>query len=167
MTSHCKMFRCLCISSASNVINPIQWKDCQPFVPPISSGQVIKVYDGDTITIAAQLPYPESPIYRFSVRLFGIDAPEIKGKSEEEKVAAHVAQKSLEDLILHKTVRLENRGQEKYGRILADVYLDKIHVNQWLLDNKHAKVYYGGKKEEFQHQSISPPKNKFDGDNIE
>lgn len=168
MTSCCKMFHCLCRGSQTKVINPInsfveltskmgvssikeriQWKDCKPFVPPISSGEVIKVYDGDTITVAAQLPYPESPIYRFSVRLFGIDAPEIKGKSEEERVAAHVAQQALEGLILHKIVRLENRGQEKYGRILADVYIGEIHINKWLLDNGHAKVYDGGKKEVF------------------
>lgn len=149
MTSCCKMFRCLCRGSQSKVINPIQWKDCKPFVPPISSGEVIKVYDGDTITVAAQLPYPESPIYRFSVRLFGIDAPEIKGKSEEERAAAHLAQQALEGLILHKIVRLENRGQEKYGRILADAYIGEIHINKWLLDNGHAKVYDGGKKEAF------------------
>jgi hypothetical protein len=28
-----------------------------PFVPPITSGTVIKVYDGDTITITSKLPY--------------------------------------------------------------------------------------------------------------
>ena len=79
----------------------------------------------------------------------GIDSPEMRGKSEEERIEANKAQKALEDLILHKTVRLENRQQEKYGRLLADVYLDNIHINQWLLDNKYAKVYNGGKKEEF------------------
>jgi endonuclease YncB( thermonuclease family) len=157
------MFRCLC---KTKVIDPIQWNECQPFVPPIPSGIVIKVYDGDTITVAAQLPYPESPLYRFSVRLLGIDAPEIKGKTEEEKAAAHKAQEALESLILQKTVRLENRSQEKYGRLLADVYLGDIHINRWLLENGYAKAYDGGKKEEF-HPSISPPKNKFDGVIIE
>jgi hypothetical protein len=47
-----------------------------------------------------QLPYPESPYYKFSVRLTGFDAPEIKGRSEEERAAAHSSQKALEDLIL-------------------------------------------------------------------
>ena len=69
--------------------NPsIEWKDCKAFVPPINSGYVVKVYDGDTITIASKLPYPESPLYRFAVRLNGIDTPEIKGKNEDEKKAA-------------------------------------------------------------------------------
>ena len=47
----------------------IEWKDTQAFIPPICEGQVIKVYDGDTITIAAKLPYNDSLLYRFSIRL--------------------------------------------------------------------------------------------------
>lgn len=127
-------------------IMPIQWKDCIPFVPPIVSGYVIKVYDGDTITIAAKLPYPESPLYRFPVRLNGIDTPEIKGKDEDEKKSALLAKHALENLILNKTVLLKNTTTEKYGRILADVYLDDLHLNQWMLDNKYAVPYSGGTK---------------------
>jgi hypothetical protein len=37
------------------------------FVPPVTGGKVIKVYDGDTITIATTLPYPDSPLYKFRV----------------------------------------------------------------------------------------------------
>ena len=59
------------------------WKDTMPFIPPISGGVVIKVYDGDTITIASKLPYKKSPLYRFSVRMNGIDAPELKGISKK------------------------------------------------------------------------------------
>jgi micrococcal nuclease len=160
------MFSCICRGSQKKIFNPLNWNDCQPFVPPISSGEVIKVYDGDTITVAAQLPYPESPYYRFSIRLLGIDTPEINGCSEEERAEAHRAKKALEDLILHKTVRLENRRQEKYGRLLADVYLGDIHINRWLLENGHAKPYDGGKKEGF-YPSTSHVKNRFDGANVE
>jgi hypothetical protein len=106
----------------------------------------IKVYDGDTITIASKLPYDSSPLYRFSVRLNGIDAPEIKGKTEDEKTAAKASQKALEDLILHKNVTLENIGTEKYGRILADVFYNEINLNQWMLKNHYAIEYDGGTK---------------------
>jgi hypothetical protein len=44
-----------------------KWKDTIEFVPPVSEGFVIKVYDADTLTIASRLPYPESPLYRFQV----------------------------------------------------------------------------------------------------
>ena len=149
MLSRCFSLVVLC-SSKRNLKNPILWNECIPFVPPVEDGQVIKVYDGDTITVAAKMPYKDSPLYRFQVRLLGIDSPEIRGKTEEEKKAAHVAQKALEDLLLHKKVYLKERAQEKYGRILANVYVDHdgklLFVNQWLLDNKYAVPYDGKTK---------------------
>ena len=63
--------------------NNIKWEDTVEFTFPIEGGRVIKVYDGDTITIASKLPFNDSPLYRLSVRLNGIDTPEIKGKNEE------------------------------------------------------------------------------------
>ena len=124
----------------------IQYSDTQPFVPPIASGQVVKVYDGDTFILAGYLPYNESPLYRFSVRLRGIDAPEIKGGSEEEKELAILARTELSNMIMNKTVVLTNVGTEKYGRILADVYVGGVHVNRHMLDTKHASPYDGGTK---------------------
>ena len=122
------------------------WKNTIPFIPPITCGTVIKVYDGDTITIASKLPYDTSPMYRFAVRLNGIDCPEIKGKSEDEKQSAQNAKHALEALVLHKNVILKNTKTEKYGRILAEVYLDELHLNKWMLDNKYAVEYDGGTK---------------------
>jgi len=124
----------------------IKWEDTTPFIPPINSGLVIKVYDGDTITIASKLPYPNSLLYRFSVRLNGIDCPEIKGKTDNEKRCAQVAKKLMSDLVLEKVVILKNVQTEKYGRILADVYINDIHVNQYMLDKRVAVKYDGGTK---------------------
>ena len=120
------------------------WKNTIPFIPPITCGTVIKVYDGDTITIASKMPYENSPMYRFQVRLLGIDSPELKSKNAEESAAAKIAQKALEELILNKEVILKNTKTEKYGRILANVYLDEICVNDWLLQHYYA-VNYNGK----------------------
>ena len=135
----------------------IKWSDTIIFIPDISGGYVIKVYDGDTITIAQKLPYPESPLYRFSVRLAGIDSPEMKGKSKEEKVAAKLSQKALEEIILNKNVTIKNVKTEKYGRLLADVYYENIHLNKWMLDNNYAVPYNGGTKKPF--VSYNPPEN--------
>ena len=41
---------------------------------------------------------------------------------------------------------LENIKREKYGRILADVYIDDIHLNNLLIQEKYAVVYDGGTK---------------------
>ena len=87
-------------------INIIKWEDTTAFTPPIAGGQVIKVYDGDSITIAGYLPMYNSPLFRFSVRLNGIDTAEIKGKSTDEIEAAKQARDALSKLILHKEIIL-------------------------------------------------------------
>lgn len=125
---------------------PILWKDTIKFVPPIEKGIVIKVYDGDTITLASKLPYLESPLYRFQVRLNGIDCPEIKSKNNSEKECSLISKQVLSTLILNKVVTLKNVQTEKYGRILADVYLDNLNLNKYMLDNRLAVVYDGGTK---------------------
>ena len=131
------------------VVKSPVWKDTVPFVAPITEGHVIKVYDGDTFTLAGYLPYPESPLYRFSVRLNGIDTPEIKGKTEKEKECAILARTELQVLILDKRVVLRNVQTEKYGRLLADVYVGDLHINQHMLDTGMAVKYDGGTKSQF------------------
>ena len=127
----------------------IQWSDTLQFIPPINTGIVIKVYDGDTFTLAGHLPYDGSPLYRFSVRLNGIDCAEIKGKTEEEKECAIRARKELDELIMGKQVTLKNVKNEKYGRLLADVFVGDLHVNKHMIDKGLAVEYNGGKKPTF------------------
>ena len=128
------------------------WKNTLEFVPLVTEGKVVKVYDCDTITIATKFPYltilNESNImYRFHVRLLGIDTPEIKTKNEDEKSIAHLAQKTLSDLILNKNVSLKNTSLDKYGRILATVYMDDgIEISKWAIEKRFAVYYDGGTK---------------------
>jgi micrococcal nuclease len=128
--------------------NNIKWEDTVEFTFPIQGGQVIKVYDGDTITIASKLPFSDSPLYRLSVRLNGIDTPEIKGKTDDEKTAAKQARDAVSNLILNKYVTLQNIQTEKYGRILADVFIGELHLNQWLVNERYAVKYDGGTKKQ-------------------
>uniref|UniRef100_A0A6C0E2H2 TNase-like domain-containing protein n=1 Tax=viral metagenome TaxID=1070528 RepID=A0A6C0E2H2_9ZZZZ len=129
----------------------IDYKETIPFVPDIQDGHVIKVYDGDTITIASKLPYVDSPLYRFQVRLKGIDCPEIKGKTEDEIFIALCAKKEMELMVMQKRVTLKNVTIEKYGRLLADVYVNDIYVNGHMLKNRLAVPYDGKTKK--------PPEN--------
>lgn len=135
------------LKNNSNDLTNISYKDTIEYIIPLKKGKVIKVYDGDTITIASKLPY-DSNIYRFSVRLSGIDCPEINGKgiSDEEKEYALIVKNYLSNLILNKEVELKNIKNEKYGRVLADVYLNKININQLLLTERYAVKYDGKTK---------------------
>lgn len=121
-------------------------KSSIPFSFPISEGIVCKVYDGDTITILAKLPYDSSPLYKISVRLNGINCAEIKGKTDEEKQCAQIAKMEVSNMILRRKVQLRNVQSEKYGRMLADVYIGDINVGEHLLSAKLAVSYDGGTK---------------------
>ena len=127
-------------------IQQVQYKDTKPFIPFITTCKVLKVYDGDTITIASKLSF-DSPIYRFSVRLRGIDTPEIRTNNENEKLRALAAKRFVERKVLNKIVMLTDVKTEKYGRLLADVYLeDGICLNKLLVECGFAVEYNGGKK---------------------
>ncbi len=121
----------------------IGWDEAIPFQPDIKVGKVIKVYDGDSITVAAK-PYEKYPIYRFSVRLSGIDTPELRTKYANEKKHAIIARDALSEKILNKIVVLKNVESEKYGRVLADVYLGEENICDWMVQNNYG-VMYGGK----------------------
>jgi len=120
------------------------------------------VYDGDTITVATPLDGTRAPMYHFSVRLRGIDSPEIRGSSPEEKAAATKSRDALAAKILNQMVFLQNIDTEKYGRVLADVFLEKSgsessgsgsneepkqSISEWMLEHHYAVAYNGGTKE--------------------
>ena len=125
----------------------ITYKDTIPFIPPITEGKVIKVYDGDTITIATKLPHDDSQYYRFSVRLKDIDCPEIRTKDKDEKECATIARDFLRDTIMDKMVVLKEVELEKYGRILAYVYFEGTNLSTLLCEKRLAVKYDGGTKQ--------------------
>lgn len=137
-----------CISKRSKDVillpEEISLGDTVVFIPPIEQGRVIKVYDGDTITIATTLY--DSTLYRFSVRLRGIDTPEIRTKDREEKIHALKVRNIMRNRLMNQIVTLSDVGYDKYGRILATVWLDNHNVCQWLIDSKMAVEYDGKTK---------------------
>jgi micrococcal nuclease len=129
--------------------SPYTYENCNNFIPHLQRGKVIKVYDADSITLCSTF-YEGQPVHRYRIRLNGIDAPEIKGKSAEEKKAAIYARDRLREKIFGKIVTVANCGEEKWGRVLADIYLEGEHINQWLLNEGLAVPYDGGTKAAFQ-----------------
>jgi micrococcal nuclease len=107
---------------------------------------VVQVMDGDTFLADARV-WPGHTI-RVSVRIRGIDAPEIRTRCEAEKLAGEAARERLVSLVGEGPVLVSNIGGGKYyGRVLADVFtLDGLEIGAALLDEGHAVAYDGGRR---------------------
>ena len=124
------------------------YKNTDEFVPNPEIGKVVKVYDGDTIWVAAVIG---GELCRVNVRMLGYDCAEMRSSDEVEKKCAHAARDDLATLILDKIVALKVHSADKYGRLLAEVtYTDDagetVDVNSYML-NKWGVAYDGGHKE--------------------
>ena len=91
--------------------------------------QVIGIQDGDTITCLL----PEQITLR--IRLDQIDAPE-KGQP-----FGSAAKKHLSNKVFGKTVQLKPAGTDRYGRTLAEIYLDGSNINKEMVRDGYAWSY--------------------------
>jgi len=81
-----------------------------------TSGKVIGISDGDTLTVLVERQ-------QVKVRLVEIDAPE-KGQAFGNR-----SKQSLSDLCFDRTATLADKGKDRYGRTLAQVYCDGIDAS--------------------------------------
>lgn len=101
------------------------------------SSKVSRVTDGDTITVRDDRAEK-------TIRLVGIDAPEISHKKREaSQPYAQAATKYLAGLVLNKTVEIKEYGQDRYGRTLGVVFLGGKNVNLEMVKAGYAEVYRG------------------------
>ena len=106
----------------------------------------VRNYDGDTITF--NLPGLHPIIgEKISIRVNGIDTPEIKGKCEKEKYDAQQAKEMVADILKDADqIVLRNMERGKYFRIAADVIVDGENLSDLLIGAGMAIRYNGGKK---------------------
>lgn len=98
---------------------------------------VLKVHDADTIH--AQISVGMGLVLsRESIRLYGIDAPELYGQNADH---GRVGAEWLRQQIDGRDVTLEIFGRDKYGRLLAVVWLDGRNLNRELVERGFAVVY--------------------------
>ena len=108
--------------------------------------KVISVYDGDTFRVDID-SLPPIVGKNIPIRLNGIDTPEIRGKCQYEKDLAIKARDFVRNKLANaKEIRLTKLQRGKYFRVVADVMIDGVSLEQELLDNKLAYKYTGGKK---------------------
>lgn len=104
--------------------------------------------DGDTF--AVNIPGLHPLIGRnVSIRVAGVDTPEIKrAKSKCEKKKGRIAKNLVDNLLKRaKRIDLQNVKRDKYFRIAADVKIDGASLKSYLLKNKLAVAYDGKKKQ--------------------
>jgi len=106
--------------------------------------KTINIVDGDTVDVMIDLGF--NIVINQRLRLNGINTPEMHDKNPEKREAAQRAKKYLEDILLGKNCILVTYKQEKYGRYLADVYLENsdktlFNVNETLMDLGLAEHY--------------------------
>ena len=108
--------------------------------------KVISVYDGDTFRVDID-SLPPIVGKNIPIRLNGVDTPEIRGKCKYEKDLAIKARDFVRNKLANaKEIRLTKLQRGKYFRVVADVMIDGVSLEQELLDNKLAYKYTGGKK---------------------
>ncbi|MDH4943529.1 thermonuclease family protein [Sulfurimonas sp. C5] len=108
--------------------------------------EVTSIYDGDTFRANIK-DYPKVVGYRMSIRINGIDTPEMKGKCSQEKDLARKAkQVTVSMLRSAKVIELRNIKRGKYFRLLADVYADDVLIADELIKKGYAIRYNGGTK---------------------
>jgi len=82
--------------------------------------EVERVVDGDTLAVRVAIWLQQD--LNVLVRIRGIDAPELRGRCDDEKARALVATNALEKLVAGGAVALTAiEGDKYFGRVIADV----------------------------------------------
>jgi endonuclease YncB( thermonuclease family) len=103
-------------------------------------------YDGDTIYIL--LPGLPGEIAQMSVRVRGVDTPEMRGKCPMEKELASKARDYARQSLKHaqKVEFCEPEWGRYGGRVVASVRIDGRALDQELINNGLARAYDGKTK---------------------
>lgn len=94
----------------------------------IIAGKVIKVADGDTVTIVSNSK-------QYKIRLAGIDTP------EKTQPYFSQAKQFTSSQVFNKQVKADVRDKDRYGRYVADVYYGDKWLNLELVKVGAAHVY--------------------------
>ena len=125
---------------------------------------VTRVVDGDTIDVILDLGF--SILHKCRVRLYGIDTPESRTRNKDEKVRGKLASRFLEDSINDGTkVILRSKLKDskgKYGRVLGEVIVDDININELMVKKYLAVKYYGQSKQDVEAEHLKNRKKLID-----
>lgn len=97
--------------------------------------KILKIYDGDTITVDIDLGFGITKTDK--LRLAMIDTPEVRGEEREEGLISrdwlrerlYTAEENGSEII----IKTYKDKQGKYGRYIAEVYVDGVLINAELV----------------------------------
>ena len=124
--------------------------------PTILKGyQAVKVSDGDTMNVQ-KVENGKFTGEVIKIRMFGIDAPE---KSQDY---GSESKQALEKMVNGKTLEIEEKNRDRYGRTVAVVYVNGKNVNEEMVKNGNAWWYqeYDKKDTKMQAYQENAKKNK-------
>ncbi|MCK4759713.1 MAG: thermonuclease family protein [Candidatus Aminicenantes bacterium] len=101
------------------------------------TGRVIAVYDGDTIKVRFK------DKQEYSVRLIGVNAPEIGFGREELKFRAEMSKRFVFYYLYDKKIRLSYEGEviDQYGRVLAFIWTEEQGLfNEFIISEGFASA---------------------------
>jgi micrococcal nuclease len=103
-----------------------------------------RVIDGDTVDLVIDLGFDIT--IKQTVRLNGINTPELHSTNPTEKAAAEKAKARLNELLTGQPliVNTKKDSREKYGRLLAEIFINNTSVNQQMLTEGLGVAYSGG-----------------------
>ena len=118
----------------------------------VTDALVTGAYDGDTLSVEVDI-WPNL-VWTGSVRILGVDTPEIRGRCEQEKALAIAARDYVRVLLVDQTVRLTQVEDDKYGgRVLAQVFFWEnetwVDLADRLIEMRLGQAYVGGVREEW------------------
>ena len=95
-----------------------------------SSALIDSCYDGDTCRTSSGE----------RIRLACIDAPELRGKMADP-VRGKAARDYLRSLVTKRIVGIRRINTDRYGRTVAELFVDEDNVQQLLVAAGHAEIY--------------------------
>lgn len=103
--------------------------------------ELIRVVDGDTVRLKIDLGFFIE--VHESFRLYGIDTPEIRGKTRKEglKAKKHVEDRFAEAKQNDRDITACVHKKGKYGRWLAEIFFDDDSLNEELVEKGLAVEY--------------------------
>ncbi len=108
--------------------------------------RIVRVIDGDTVEAEIDLGFHVS--LQVTLRLVGIDAPEMRGPDRPRGLAATQHMQSLLEELTESNGQVMLRTQkdttEKYGRYLAELLAGDVNINERMLIDGHARKFDGG-----------------------